>query len=139
MKRIIVSALLGLSSACAFLPTGSDGKVVRTDQEFTLAEGRGALVLEPRISVEFVAVTEDTRCPIEADCIAPGNAIVRLRVTKEGFEPAILDLRTDETEPYAVYQYHAFELMDLDPDRSIQLPDPAYRASLRVYPVFTIG
>jgi hypothetical protein len=138
MKRIIVGALLVLVSACAFLPTDSGGKVVETEEEFTLAEGRTALVLEPRIAVEFVGVTEDTRCPIEADCIAAGNATVQVQVTKQGFEPAILNLRTDAPQSYGVYQYHAVELLDLDPERSTRVENPDYRAHLRVYPVFTI-
>jgi hypothetical protein len=138
MKRIIVSTLLALASACAFLPTESGGKVVDTDEDFTLAEGRTALVTGPDIAVEFVGVTEDTRCPAEADCIAAGNATVQVRVSQQGREPAILNLRTDQPVSYGVYSYHAVELLGLDPARSIRVEHPDYRAHLRVYPVFTI-
>jgi hypothetical protein len=137
MKRIIVCALLALVSACAALPTGGDGTVVRIDQEFTLAEGRTALVLGPRIAVEFLDVTEDHRCPIEARCISAGNATVRVRVAQEGFDAVELDLRTDPPGSYQVYNHHAVELVGLDPAASTQVPDPDYRARLRVYPVHT--
>ncbi|HEX6912790.1 MAG TPA: hypothetical protein VF142_20450 [Longimicrobium sp.] len=138
MKRIIVCAVLALLSACA-LPTGDDGTVVRLDQAFTLSEGRTALVLGPRIAVEFIDVVEDQRCPIEALCISAGNATVRVRVAQEGWDPAVLELRTDQPGTYKVYNYHAVELLELDPPASTREPDPDYRAKLRVYPVFTTG
>ncbi len=136
MKRTIVCALLALVSACA-LPTGDDGTVVRVDQAFTLPQGRTALVLGPRIAVEFVEVVEDARCPVEALCISAGNATVRLRVAREGLAPAVLELRTDQPGTYRTYGQHGIELLQLDPPASTRVPDPAYRVRLRVYPVFT--
>jgi hypothetical protein len=139
MKRILAGALLALTSACTLLPTDSSGKLVPAGEDFTLAEGQTALVREPRVAVRFLEVTEDSRCPIEADCITAGNATVRLRVSQEGFEPAILDLRTDEPLSREVYNYYAVELLGLDPARSIRVENPDYVVHLRVYGVPTFG
>ena len=139
MKRIIAGALLALASGCTLLPTDGGGKLVQTEEDFTLAEGQTAIVSEPRIAVRFLEVTEDSRCPVEADCIAAGNATVRLRVSHEGFEPAILDLRTDEPVSRKVYNYYAVEMTGLEPARSIRVENPDYRVHLRVYGVPTFG
>lgn len=140
MKRIFASALIALSAGCGVLPTGggADVTLVETDEEFTLAEGRRAVVREPRLSVQFIGVADDTRCPIEANCVNAGSATVRLRVWREGREPAILTLRTDAAPPRDVYDHNALELVRLEPARSVNDPDPDYRVRLVAYPVFTI-
>jgi hypothetical protein len=140
MKRVLAGALLALAAGCGVLPTGGgDGTtLVEANEEFTLGEGRRAVVREPRLSVQFIGVTEDTRCPIEANCVGPGSATVQLRVSREGRDPAILTLRTDAAPPRDVYDYNAIELVRLEPARSIQEPDPDYRVRLVVYPVYTI-
>jgi hypothetical protein len=140
MKRIIVCALLALAPGCAFLPTGSGDRIVAPNQEFTLAEGRMAVVAGPALAVEFVEVTEDTRCPIEALCVAAGNATVRVRVSRDGFDPAVLDLRTDDPSASTdTYGNYAVQLLGVDPAPSVSVEDPDYRATLRVYAVHTNG
>jgi hypothetical protein len=140
MKRIIVCALLALASGCAFLPTGSGDRTVAPNQEFTLDEGRIAVVAGPALAVEFVEVTEDTRCPIEALCVSAGSATVRVRVSRDGFDPAVLDLRTDDpSASTAEYGSYAVLLLGLDPAPSVSVEDPDYRATLRVYAVHTDG
>ena len=40
--------------------------------------------------------------------------------------------------PRDVYSHHAFELVRLEPARSVNEPHPDYRVRLKAYPVFTI-
>ncbi|HEX6041494.1 hypothetical protein [Longimicrobium sp.] len=139
MNRILVSALLALTAACGVLPTGGgDARLVELDSEFTLDEGDKAVVRGPGIAVQFIGVSEDTRCPIEANCVDAGHATLQLRVSQEGRESKILTVRTDGAPPRDVYSYHAFELVRLEPARSVSEPDPDYRVRLVAYPVFTI-
>lgn len=138
MKRILVGALLALA-ACDALPTGGgDTRMVEIDRAFTLGADDRAILRGPGIRVQLIGVTEDTRCPIEADCVSAGHAVVQLRATQEGRAPAILTLRTDAVPARGVYSHHGFELVRLEPARSLNEPNPDYRVRLVAYPVFTI-
>lgn len=138
MRRLIAIALTGVLSACALLPTDGGIKAVEAEDEFTLDEGQRAVVLGSRVSVEFMGVPVDERCPIEALCVSPGNAIVRVRVSQPGHEPATFDLRTDSPDAFAGYHDHAIVLRQLLPARSISDRDPDYHARLVVGTLFTI-
>jgi hypothetical protein len=139
MKTLIAAALLGLLSACSLLPTDGGPKSVRTGREFTLDEGRRAVLMDPRLAVEFDGVLEDMRCPVEANCVAPGHAVVRLSVSQPGHAPATFDLRTDQPNAFAAYHEHAIVLVGLDPARSTAGRDPDYRVRLVIGPLYTGG
>ena len=55
-------------------PTGPFNK------EVTVAQGKTASVVDG-VSLKFVAVSGDSRCPADAVCIQGGDAIVKLEVT----------------------------------------------------------
>lgn len=131
MRRILACAAAALLSACSILPTDGGPREVVPGREFTLNEGRIALVRGPQLSVEFLGVTDDDRCPIEAVCVSAGDATVRLRLSEPGRDPQVVELRT-ESAPYATYGSHGVQLYALDPPRSISEPDPDYRVRLRV-------
>jgi hypothetical protein len=137
MKRILVGLSVLLVSACDLLPTGGS-PLVEVEHPFTLREGQRAVVRGPRLVVEFVDVPVDERCPIEAMCVSPGDAVVRVRLS-QGDRPAqMFDLHTLVGEPRGVYGDYAVELMEVQPPASLQVPDPNYRVRLRVDPVFHI-
>ena len=139
MRSIFAIALAGLLSACALLPTDGGTKAVQPGREFTLDEGARADVLGPWLTVEFVGVPEDQRCPMEAMCISAGHAIVRLHVSQPGHEPATLDVRVEGPHSFAAYHDHAIEVVALDPAPSTNVPDPNYRVRLVVGPLYTAG
>ncbi|RYD45638.1 MAG: hypothetical protein EOP85_08870 [Verrucomicrobiaceae bacterium] len=47
------------------------------------------------LSVTFLAVLKDVRCPINATCISAGNAVVSLRVKAGNQKPKVISLNTD--------------------------------------------
>jgi hypothetical protein len=122
--------LLGVT-ACDGSPTGPS---VGLDERFTLAVG-GAATFEPaRLRLEFVEVSGDSRCPIDAICIWGGDAIVRVRATA-GTAATGLELHTgDAARAFATYQGLRVELKELQPypfsSRTIAQGD--YRATLTV-------
>ena len=44
-------------------------KIVRLNQNFVLRVGQEVLVAEQKLSVKFVSVPEDSRCPTGVNCI----------------------------------------------------------------------
>lgn len=81
----------------AFIAGGVQAKVsarktVRLNQNFVLRVGQEVLVAEQKLSVKFVSVPEDSRCPKGVTCIWAGNVRVLLQVTKTGSKPAKVEL-----------------------------------------------
>lgn len=139
MKRILVCLALLLFSACGMLPTGGgDTRLVEMERPFTLGEGNRAVARGTRVVVEFVGVPLDERCPIEAFCVSPGNAVVRVRISQPGAAAQTFDLQTMDASPRAVQGDYGVELLDLQPQASVHVEDPDYRVRLRIDPVFHI-
>jgi hypothetical protein len=131
---MIVCAVLVLLSACSILPTDSDVSVVGLERNFTLAQGRSAVVLEPRLVVEFVEVVEDGRCREGMLCFGMGTFTVRLRASIGDAPPETLDVRSHEGG-YAIYHGYGIYVQQLLPDPPPAAGDPAeYRIRLRVAP-----
>jgi len=53
-----------------------------------------------KLSVRFVELVEDSRCPSDAQCVWAGNAKIKIRVTKNG-KPEIITLDTNGPHQYA--------------------------------------
>jgi hypothetical protein len=86
--------------------------------------------------VTFDRVAEDSRCASGADCAAPGNAAVVLKIDgEEG--TATLTLHTGREPRRAAAAGHSLELVELRPARSPDAPpDPEdYEVTLVVGPL----
>jgi hypothetical protein len=122
--------LLVVTAACDGGPTGP---TVSLDEKFTLAPGEFATVEAPRVRLEFVDVTGDSRCPADALCIQGGDAVVRVRASA-GVSASMLELHTgDSNRASATFQDVRVSLVELQPypfsSRTIVPGD--YRATLR--------
>lgn len=132
MKRIFVGTLLVLLSACSLLPTDSSVQPVALEQAFTLAEGRRAVVVQPRLVVEFMELLEDDRCREGTACFGIGTFVVRLRMALPDTPPETLEVRLYEggTVYYRGYHIHADQLLPEAPPHEGLADD--YRLRLRV-------
>jgi hypothetical protein len=80
MKLLIVLLTL-------FLPACETDAPVepKLGEEFTIGYGKSITLENGSVTVAFLAVTEDSRCPEGAVCFWEGNARVLLSVTKHEF------------------------------------------------------
>jgi hypothetical protein len=67
-------------------------KTVRLNQNFVLRVGQEVLVADQKLTVKFVSVPEDSRCPTGVNCIWAGNVRVQLQVTKAKSKPSKVEL-----------------------------------------------
>jgi hypothetical protein len=113
----------GCSSASPVRPTPVDASIV-------LAPGQTARVADD-LSVGFVGVIGDSRCPADAICISAGEAIVRIDVAASTGQ-AQRDLRTGGAP--VLLGGVRLELLELAPYPLASRPtEPGdYRATLRV-------
>lgn len=73
---IVVSVLVPLAGCAEPAPTE-----VNLDTEFTLAVGQSVTVAGEGLSIEFVEVVSDSRCPKGATCIWAGEASCLIELT----------------------------------------------------------
>ena len=78
-------AASGQASAC-LIPPGNHGRALRPGQSLHYDRG---------LTVTFLGVASDDRCPINAICVSQGDAVVVLRVKAGNQRAKIVRLHTD--------------------------------------------
>ena len=79
-------------------------------QSFTLGIGQSVTVSVPGLTMTFVALVEDSRCPIGVQCIQAGRAVISLTVAKAGTAPATVAVSTEDP-PSSRYGSNTIELV----------------------------
>jgi hypothetical protein len=68
-----------------------------------------------RLSVRFVELVEDSRCPTDTNCIWAGNAKIKIRVSKNG-RSHDLTLDTNGPNQAAIAEGYSIKLISLTPE-----------------------
>ena len=128
MRRSFLGIWLLTATACA---GNSPAAPTPVDRSIILAPGQ-SIELTSDLSVGFVAVLGDSRCPINATCVHAGDATVRLTVTSSTAR-SDQDLHTAILTP-VMFDGLALRLLELQPYPFGGRPtDPDdYRATVHV-------
>ncbi len=78
---LLALVLAGCSSGPAATPTPSS---VALGQKFELAVGQSQAITGEDLTLKFVAITADSRCPLGAECIQAGQAVAQVQITSKG-------------------------------------------------------
>jgi hypothetical protein len=130
MRALGAVVCLLLVTGC-FLDSPTDPGPI--DQQVTLAPGQSDSIAGTNLSLKFIGVTGDNRCPADVVCILGGSATVRVQVSTGSAASREVTFETGELKP-VTYDSWTLELVQLQPypfsSRTIQPED--YRATLRV-------
>lgn len=88
---------------------------VNLNQEFSLQIGQQVVVRGEDLTVAFLAVTEDSRCPEGAMCIWAGNGKILVELTKPGAGTVSAGLNTYLEPKTLSYSNYQISLMELRP------------------------
>jgi hypothetical protein len=124
----------------AFLACSGSEPTAPLNRAFTLNTGASLEVSGTPISVKFVGVVEDSRCPVDVQCIWAGNGRVELEVRVNGGAPASILLNTFDGASEAVVDNYRIRLVELLP-APVSTEPPAnrnYRVTLLVSAVGTV-
>jgi hypothetical protein len=133
VMRLVVVVL------CLFAVTACDeanpvGPTVGLNERFTLAPEEIATVRDANVSVQFVSVTGDSRCPADAICIQGGDAVVHIRVV-DGSALSSYELHTgDSSRATVTHKQVRIALVEVQPYpfSSRTIAPGEYRATLTV-------
>ena len=121
---------------CLLLMTGCNeaqtSPTAPVDAEFTLAPGEARRIEGEVLTIKFVGVSGDSRCPADAICVLGGSATVAIAVAS-GLSNQSYDLRTGDMQP-VVHEGLTIALVQLMPyPFSARTIAPSeYRATLKV-------
>ena len=104
-------------------------------QAFDLKVGQEANISPEQLTLQFLSVSEDSRCPQGENCIWEGNGKVHLEFTPTGQTSHVLELNTAMSLPSeATYVGYKISLLDLRPYPSAgsTIQQSEYVATVRV-------
>lgn len=134
MHKSLRAASVFLLLACGGVTAAGRVPAVPLGQDFVLQVGQSVLVEGAGFGITFVAVTEDSRCPVDVTCVWAGNATVELKVGMTDAGDTTVALNTDLEPKAATIGGHELRLVALAPvprsDARIAASD--YAATLRV-------
>ena len=84
------------------------------------------------LTIEFVAVLEDSRCPEGVNCIWAGNAKVQIKVSKNGAATETIELNTNLQPRTVNYQGYTITLAGVNPYPKDGVKTAGYAVSLSV-------
>ena len=128
---LALTACAGPTREALDLPTAPTNTVpVGTD--FTLAPGESATAGNA-LTVGFIGITNDSRCPTNVQCVWAGSARAGLRV-RDGAASRDLHLETLATKDTATVGVYLIRLVEVNPApvTTDPIPASAYRITLRV-------
>ncbi|MDD5510387.1 MAG: hypothetical protein PHI12_06240 [Dehalococcoidales bacterium] len=122
---VIVSAV----SSCS----GLGGSQVNLNEEFALSPGQLAFVEGENLSVKFLEVVEDSRCPRGVTCIWTGRIAVIVELTHAGSSDRLTLTEPGLTDEYSKESHQGYELafqVTPYPQAAEEIPTSAYRLHL---------
>lgn len=105
----------------------------QTPERLTIKNGGQAVSKTGRITVKFLELIEDSRCPADVNCVWAGVARIKIRLTRKG-KSSDFELNTNQADKAAVFQGYSVGLKDLEPRQSTtsKYSPSAYTATLVV-------
>ena len=128
IRRAAVLMCLAVVS-CGAARTQQPAAVV-LGAEITLAPGTAAAVTGAEMTVRFVGVTEDSRCPVDATCVWQGEAKAQLAIEISRVSSQVTLVIGDNT----IAGGYRVTLVRVEPRPSSTAPIAAgdYRATLKI-------
>ena len=118
-----------------YMPDGETSITVSFGQAFVIKVGQVASISSQRLSLTFLSVSQDSRCPKGAHCIWEGNGKVNIQLTSRGQTSDTIELNTATSLPSeATYLHYKISLLDLQPYplEGSTIQQSEYRATVRV-------
>jgi hypothetical protein len=123
-RLLIVSLLVTMLSVAA--SAKADDVNLRIGQTKVAAGGK--------LSIKFIGVMEDSRCPMNARCVWAGNAKIKISVAVGRRAPQIFELNSNTPPQNVTVAGYRISLQDLNPQKGqpADWPKGPVRATISV-------
>ncbi len=117
--KIIKFALLLISVGVLLSMTA----FAQSNESAAIKLGDSAEFAASKISIKFVRVIEDSRCPADVNCIWAGNAKIEIEASK-GSQKSTFVLNTNGGETEAKFSGYVIKLTGLEPQKTSAKDEP---------------
>ncbi len=106
----------------------------RTKQQVKVLINRQKAVPGSKLTIKFASLVEDSRCPVETNCIDAGNAQIMIKVSKSNGAAQTFELNTNSAPQSVIFAGYKIKLTDLnlEPATNIRINRNGYTATLVV-------
>jgi len=99
-----------------YMPDTETSITASLGQAFDIKVGQEASISSQQLSLKFLSVSEDSRCPQGTNCIWEGNGKVNIQLTSRSETSETVELNTAMSLPSeATYLIYNISLLDLQP------------------------
>jgi len=112
MRNLFLTVVTILSIGASGIASGHRQETAKPEtiksETFTLRAGNQKRVARGELTIKFVNVIEDSRCPVGVNCIQAGTAKIQVKVTDRRGQTKTMELNTnkdpkgDQLGPYAI-------------------------------------
>ncbi len=105
-----------------------------TVTQVTLQVGRQTNLFNRDLTIQFVSVLNDSRCPQDVQCISAGNAKIRIKVRKNFGRWQTFDLNLNGNNSVVNFRNYQIDFTNLTPylRTNVRINRFQYRATLKV-------
>jgi hypothetical protein len=99
-----------------------------------LRPGQQKRMMNGRVTIKFISVTDDSRCPTDVNCVWAGNAKIKVQVKVRGGETKTLELDSNLKGNAGTVDAYRIEISSLTPKRrsNDEIKQSDYRAGFSV-------
>ena len=118
-----------------YIPATETSITASLGEAFDIKVGQKASIFSQQLTLKFLSVSEDSRCPQGTICMWEGNGKVNIEVTATGQTSYVVELNTAMSlESEATYLNYYISLLDLRPYPSAEstIQQSEYIATVRV-------
>lgn len=108
---IVIMTLIWMST------TSADPGNVLINKEFSLGIGQTASIEREKLFINFKAVLEDSRCPVNVVCVWAGNGKVEFEILDIDGQNKTLTLNIEDEPRATTLKGHKLKLISLNPPR----------------------
>ena len=106
----------------------------QTSQQIKLRVNNQKAVAGSKLTIKFISIMEESRCPEGVNCIHAGNAKIQIKVAKRAGSAKTFELNTNSAPDSISFEGYEIRLTNLDPvpKENIRINRNGYTATLVV-------
>jgi hypothetical protein len=131
MHRLL--AILALSACTVVSANAPEAKVVKAGDEFDLSPSQSAVVDGGAVTLTFVKVNEDSRCPTDVQCVWAGDVAAAITLGVAGGEKSPTTIHTNIDPKTTIAGAYKVEVVNVKPARhsNTTIPQESYVVTFR--------
>ncbi len=106
----------------------------QTGKQIKMLVGKQAKETRSKLTIKFLSLVEDSRCPTDVQCIQAGNARIQVSIGKQGGAAETFEINTTLGPKGATFGGYAINLVSLTPapKSNIRINRNGYTATFTV-------